>query len=64
MKKYLDRFKYIWVFAGYYLAMAMIIVLISKYLKDKGLTAEQIGVVVSAATVFSMIMQPIVGAAQ
>ena len=64
MKKYLDRFKYIWVFAGYYLAMAMIIVLISKYLKDKGLTAEQIGVVVSAATVFSMILQPIVGAAQ
>ena len=27
-------------FAGYYLAMAMIIVLISKYLKDKGLTAD------------------------
>ena len=40
MKKFLDRFKYIWVFAGYYLAMAMIIVLISKYLKDKGLTAD------------------------
>ena len=64
MKKYLDRFKYIWVFAGYYLAMAMIIVLISKYLKDKGLTAEQIGVVVSAATIFSMLLQPVLGAAQ
>lgn len=64
MKKFLDRFKYIWVFAGYYLAMAMIIVLISKYLKDKGLTAAQIGVVVSSATIFSMAMQPLVGAAQ
>lgn len=64
MKKFLDHFKYIWVFAGYYLAMAMIIVLISQYLKDKGLTAAQIGVVVGAATVFSMAMQPIVGAAQ
>ncbi len=64
MKKFLDHFKYIWVFAGYYLAMAMIIVLISQYLKDKGLTAAQIGVVVGAATVFSMAMQPLVGAAQ
>lgn len=64
MKKALDHFKYIWVFAGYYLAMAMIIVLISQYLKDKGLSAAQTGAVVGAATIFSMTLQPVVGAAQ
>ncbi len=53
-----------WIFAGFYLGMAMFIVLISKYLKDKGMSATEISIIVSVTTILTMVLQPVVGALQ
>lgn len=55
---------YVALYGGYYFALAMFSSLISVYLMGKGYSAAQVSLLVSMSAVFSMVMQPIVGALQ
>ena len=53
--------KYVLMYGGYYFAFAMFCSLISVYLKDKGLSAARVSLIVSASYLISMLVQPFIG---
>ncbi|MCM1136535.1 MAG: MFS transporter [Clostridium sp.] len=57
-------FSNVLLYGFYYLALAVCSVLISIYLMEKGLSATQVSLTVSASCIMSMVIQPIVGVLQ
>lgn len=64
MKRIIGYSRYIMIYGGYYFAMALFSVLISVYLMDKGQGAVEVSFLVSAASVMSMVFQPVIGMLQ
>ena len=52
---------YVMMYGGYYFAFAMFCSLISVYLMDKGLSAARVSLIMSAAYVISVLVQPFIG---
>ena len=61
MMKRGEYLKYVQMYGFYYFAVAMFSVLISIYMMDKGMSAGQVSLLISASCVISMFIQPFVG---